>query len=112
MSFSVSPPPRCHVGDIGVPLVAPAVTDLTGAAISIASATQLLIYLTRPDGVILVKTAALNTTGTDGLMKYVTAAGDMTVAGTWRMQGYAGAAGGFSGSGPEVAFEVFASRHG
>jgi len=41
-----------------------------------------------PTGTSTTKTASLNTTGTDGKIKYVSEAGLIDVVGTWRLQGY------------------------
>ena len=103
-----------HVGDIGTELVVE-VTDEDGAAVNIAAATSKLIYLTRPlaaGGVeTLTKTAALDTDGTDGLMKYVTVAGDLSIKGNWKIQGWV-AVGGAEWSTRETNFRVLASRRG
>ncbi len=102
---------RLHLGDTGTELVV-AVTDQDGEAVDISGASALTIYLTKPDGTVLPKTATLDTDGEDGLMVYVTIAGDLSVKGTWKIQGYVTGAGGWSGSTREAAFEVFGSRHG
>lgn len=102
---------RIHVGDVGTELVV-AVTDQLGADVDLSGASGLTIYLTHPDGTTLAKTAVVDTDGTDGLMKYVTQAGDLSAKGTWKIQGYVSGAGGWSGSTREGTFEVFASRRG
>lgn len=99
-----------HVGDVGLPLVVQAV-DQDGAAINLSSATTLTIYLTKPDGTVLTKAGALDTTGANGMFKYVTQSGDLSAAGRWKIQGYF-AVGSFSGSTREDSFQVNASRHG
>ena len=100
-----------HQGDIGTELVV-AVTDEDGEVVDISGATTLTIYLTRPNGTTLTKTAVLDDDGTDGLMRYDTVAGDLIAAGTWRIQGYVAGVGGWSGSTREATFTVRASRHG
>lgn len=107
---------KFHVGDVGARLIAEFLewdeSTQEYVARNIAAATQLRIYLTKPDGTTLTKTAVFDTDGTDGLMKYVTIAGDLSVKGTWKIQGYAAGVSGWSGSTREVTFQVFASRHG
>jgi hypothetical protein len=100
-----------HVGSVGLELVVFA-PDQDGDPLDLSGATQLLVYLTRPDGTVLTKTAVLDTDGTDGLFKYVTQSGDLSVKGTWKIQGYVAGVAGFSGPTREAPFEVFASRHG
>lgn len=101
--------PTPHVGDVGVELVAELV-DTADAAIDVSAATVRYIYLTAPDNTTTRKTAVNDTTGTDGKIRYNTVAGDLTMAGVWKMQGYVElAAGKFSAT--ESSFEVKPSRH-
>jgi hypothetical protein len=74
-----------RVGDVGTELVIP-VTDEDGVEVDVSAATK-TIYLRKPDGTVLTKTAVNDTTGTDGLMKHVTVSGDLNVAGEWGIQG-------------------------
>ena len=74
-----------RVGDVGTELVV-AVVDEDGVAVDVSSATK-TIYLRKPGGTVLTKTAVNDTTGVDGLMKYVTVAGDLSDSGTWGIQG-------------------------
>lgn len=105
-----------HVGDVGAVFVVQ-VTEWDEdtqafVAVNISGATTLTIYLTKPNGTVLTKTASLDTTGTDGKMKYTTVSGDLSVAGTWKIQGYVAGVSGWSGSTVETFFKVKASRHG
>lgn len=105
---------KIHVGDVGTELVG-LVVDQDEAPLDVSGATELVLYLVPPAGSglpTLEKTAVFDTDGTDGLIKYVTQAGDLSVKGTWRIQGYAAGVGGWSGSTREDTFEVFASRRG
>lgn len=107
---------RIHVGDVGTGLVVQIVEwdeeTQTWVAVDISDATALTIYLTRPSGTTLTKTAALDSDGTDGMLRYDTISGDLSAAGTWRIQGYAAGVDGWSGSSREFTFSVFTSRHG
>ena len=47
---------------------------------------SLVLYYTRPDGSLLTKTPSLTTDGTDGLLQYTFASGDITQAGWWQVQ--------------------------
>lgn len=79
--------PDIHRDDIGTELVIPMV-DEAGTAIDVSGATTKQIWLGKPDGVVLTKTASNDTTGTDGKIKWVTVSGDLSVAGEWTIQGY------------------------
>jgi flavin-dependent dehydrogenase len=74
-----------RVGDAGTELVV-VVVDESGAAVDVSSAGK-TIYLRKPDGTVLTKTAVNDTTGTNGKMKYVTQAGDLDRAGEWEIEG-------------------------
>lgn len=97
-----------HVNDVGTALVV-TITDETGAAVNVATATNLTIWLTKPDGTVLTKTAVLDTDGTDGKIKYVTQSGDLNVKGTWKIQA-AITLGSATPSTREAPFLVYASR--
>jgi uncharacterized protein YfaS (alpha-2-macroglobulin family) len=86
------------------------VVDQTGTPIDVSGASARTIYLTRPDGTVLTKTAVNDTTGADGRIRYTTQAGDISQTGRWRIQAYVAGVGGFSGSTREASFEVFKSR--
>lgn len=70
----------------GVAIVLP-VVDETGAVVDISAASSLTIYLKGPDKIVDTYTAVLTTDGTDGLMQYVTATGDIDQTGIWEAQG-------------------------
>jgi len=75
-----------HRGDIGTAFV---VTVKQGSnVIDISGATTAQILFEKPDGSVLTKTASLTTDGTDGKMQYASQSGDLSVSGSWRLQGY------------------------
>jgi hypothetical protein len=96
-----------HVNDVGTALVV-TITDETGAAVNVAAATNIKVYLTKPDGTVLTKTGVLDDDGTDGKIKYVTQAGDLSVKGAWKIQA-AVTLGSASWSTRQAAFQVHAS---
>jgi hypothetical protein len=75
-----------HVGDVGTAIEF-TVTDQDGAALDLSAYDALTILVTRPDGTTLQKAATPSGDGTDGRMRYVTAADDLNDPGTYRFQG-------------------------
>lgn len=71
-------------GDIGTKLLV-TITD-NGTAVNLATASSLSLYIKKPDGTILNRTASLETDGTDGKINYVTISGDLDVAGVYKLQ--------------------------
>lgn len=65
------------------------------AAADISAATALALKFRKPDGTVVTKTAAFVTDGTDGLLQYVTQAGDLDAAGRWQVEGEITVPGGF-----------------
>ena len=80
-------PGKIHVGDIGT-VIEYTILDDYGAVVNLASATGLKIKLRSPNRSILNKTAVHSTNGTDGKMRYVTQAGDISTHGDWLVQGW------------------------
>jgi len=73
-----------HVGDIGTIF---RITIKDGDAIvDVSNVDSKIIYLQKPDASTLAKTASLYTDGTDGIIQYVSEAGDLDQAGTWQIQ--------------------------
>ena len=73
-----------HVGDIGTIL---RVTIYDGTEIvDVSNVDSKTIYLQKPTGETLTKTAVYYTDGTDGIIQYVTESGDLDQAGTWQIQ--------------------------
>ncbi len=54
--------------------------------VDLSTATVKEFYFQKPDGTILTKTASFTTDGTDGKIQYTTIAGDLNVAGKWKLQ--------------------------
>lgn len=73
-----------HVGDIGTIFRVTIKDD--GVVVNVSSVDSKVIYLQKPDGTTLTKTASYYTDGTDGIIQYVTESGDLDQAGTWQIQ--------------------------
>jgi hypothetical protein len=74
-----------QVATIGA-IIAIEVVDANGVPISIAGATQLRILLGKPNGTVVTKAGVYKTDGTDGIVQYVTVAGDLDQCGWWSAQ--------------------------
>lgn len=73
-----------HVGDIGTIF---RVTIKDGDSIvDVSNVDSKVIYLQKPDGTNLAKTASFYTNGTDGIIQYVSQDGDLDQGGTWQIQ--------------------------
>lgn len=100
-----------HVGQVGLALVVEFIDSADETAIDVSTSTVRYIYLTSPSGVTTRKTAALDTTGADGKIRYTTASdADLNEPGVWLIQGYVEIAS-EKFSGAESSFEVNPSRH-
>lgn len=75
---------QIHVGDKNVDFVVTIMEDCT--AIDVSTATTLTIYLKKPSGETLTKTATFVTDGTDGLIHYQSVDGDLDESGVWKIQ--------------------------
>ena len=75
-----------HLNDIGTALRVTIEED--GAALDISTATTKQILLVKPSMTKLTKTAVFVTDGTDGVIEYVTIAGDLDELGNYSIQGY------------------------
>jgi hypothetical protein len=75
-----------HVGDAGLAFRA-TVKDDEGVVVDISGATALKMWLRRPDGTTVEKTATTVNGGSDGVMQYVTQEGDLSSPGMWSLQG-------------------------
>lgn len=64
------------------------VVDAAGDPISLVGASVKKLIFTKPDGTEVEKDAAFVTDGSDGKIKYVTVAGDLSPYGTWQCQAY------------------------
>ncbi len=76
-----------HVGDVGT-IFEVEITDQADAAVDISGATTKQIKFTKPVGTDVTQTAAFSGTGTDGKMRYLTVAADLSADGDWALQGY------------------------
>lgn len=63
--------------------------DQDGAPVPLGAASSLQFWLRAPDGVFFPVPAALVSNGLDGLMQYVTKAGDLAQVGLWALQAQA-----------------------
>jgi hypothetical protein len=75
---------KIHEGDIGTKLLV-TVKDC-GTVVDISTAIVLSIFIKKPDGVTLNRNGTLETDGTDGKMYYITIAGDLDIAGSYKIQ--------------------------
>lgn len=77
-----------RISDVGTELVV-CIVDEDGDVVDVSAASAKTIFLKKPGsgGAVLAKDASLDTTGTDGKIKWVTTAGDLDTAGIWRIQG-------------------------
>lgn len=62
--------------------------EANGSAIDISNAQSKSIIFKKPDGTKIEKSASFYTDGTDGIITYTSASGDIDQNGVWRMQGY------------------------
>ena len=72
------------VGDIGTIIRLTVKED--GVAVDLSSATTKELVFKKPNGTTVSKTALFETDGTDGILQYTTIAGDLDVAGRWKVQ--------------------------
>lgn len=82
-----------HVGDIGTAFII-TVKDESDNIVDVSTATLKTISFKNPSKVIISKSAALTTDGTDGKIQVVTASGDIDQKGRWVGQAKVGFAGG------------------
>jgi hypothetical protein len=76
-----------HVGDIGTAFEA-TIVDQTGAIVNVSGASTKEPWFQRADGSTLAKAAVFTTDGTDGKIRYLSVAGDLTSPGPWAVQGH------------------------
>lgn len=78
-----------QVNDVGVALELVISNQSNDNALDVSAATTKQIILKPPrGGAAITKTAVLSGAGTDGKIRYVTEAGVLSTAGTWRIQGF------------------------
>lgn len=79
---------RFRVGHTGA-IIRRTIQDTdTGAAVDVSTAGTRYLKIEKPDGVVLTKTAAFTTDGTDGQLQYTTIEGDLDQQGDYRCQFY------------------------
>ena len=76
-----------RLNDVGVPIRF-TMKEPSGTLFPIDGATTLTVYLKKPSGSLLTKTAALYTDGTDAKLQYVLVTGDLDELGSWQAQAY------------------------
>ena len=75
-----------HVGDVGTS-VRLTIRDQDNAVVDLSSTSARTIFLVKPNGQVLTKTAVLVGGGTGGIMEYVSISGDFDLPGHWKAQG-------------------------
>ena len=76
-----------HVGNIGVQIKLTILDDdNTDSVVNLSSATSLDISIRKPDGTLLSVTGSLYTDGTDGVIYYIIADGDLDQSGVYKIQ--------------------------
>lgn len=76
-----------QLNDAGTPIRV-TVADQNSAAVDVSGANTITFLLARPDGTVLTRTGAFVSSGKDGKVQYVTQAGELSLAGSWRVQVY------------------------
>jgi hypothetical protein len=76
--------PEIHVGDIGTTFQI-TVNDQNGV-VDLSSVDHMYVIFGKPDNAVLTVTPVFVNDGRDGLIKYVTQAGDLDQIGTWQIQ--------------------------
>lgn len=104
--------PVIHVGDVNT-VFRPRFVDETGAVINVSSATTKLIYFRAPGGTVYSVTAAFDTDGSDGKVKYATVAGSsdsapgtLNKAGEWSVWAWVRLSGGSDFTAGPYDFDV------
>lgn len=75
---------QIHVGNKNVDFIITITEECE--PLDISTSTSKIIYFTKPDGSLLVKTASFVTDGTDGQVHYATIDGDLDQPGMWKIQ--------------------------
>jgi hypothetical protein len=83
-----------HVGDVGTIFRVTIVKSDGVTVVPVNTATKKEILFQKGDGTRVAKTATFYTNGTDGIIQYAAIAADISVAGTWYLQGYVEMGGG------------------
>lgn len=77
-----------HVGDVGttIRITIQDIDSIGASSILDVSNATVNIILEKPDGTSINRAASYITDGTDGLVQYITQAGDIDLQGTWSIQ--------------------------
>jgi hypothetical protein len=59
----------------------------SGTAVNVAAATN-YIKFSKPDNTVVTQSGTLYTDGTDGIITYTSASGDLDAVGTWKIQAF------------------------
>jgi hypothetical protein len=70
---------RLRLGAVGVAIEA----DL---GVDVSDATAIRFYFSKPDGTVIDRAGTFSDDGVDGLVRYVTVSGDLSVTGNWQVQ--------------------------
>jgi len=92
------------VGDFGFTQTI-TMTDESGTAVDISTATTKTFYFKDPAGTVTSKTATFTTNGSDGKLYWTVTTGFLATAGTWRVEAFASAAG-WQKRSAEIRFDV------
>ena len=82
------PQAEIHGSDIGL-VISVTVKDSDGVVVDISGAVLTEFYLLKPPDTVLTKAAVFGVgAGVDGILQYTTIAGDLDVAGRWKLQAH------------------------
>lgn len=76
-----------QVDDVGIALVVQALRQSDGKPLDVSAASELIILIGKPDGVVVEKTAYILTNGLDGYIYAITEDGDLDLADDYSIQG-------------------------
>lgn len=76
-----------HVGDVGTQFRV-TVQDCNSTVIDISDATTTEIIFKKPNGDTITQTAYFLTDGSDGIIRYIAASGDLDTTGSWKIQSH------------------------
>src|SRR5262245_24651002 len=76
---------KLHVGTVGAEVLIP-LTDPKGNPVDLSTATTITIYFQKPNAAKANKVIGKQGSGQTGVAVWVTAAGDVDVAGDWQVQ--------------------------
>lgn len=89
-----SPLVQAHLYDVGVEVEVQFVWDDPSSPpgrlspYDVSDADELRVYVERPDGAVFLRPGRIVSDGSDGRVRYVSLAGDLSQRGTWKVQGW------------------------